>query len=120
MRPGRGAAVSGAALAAALLWTEALPVLAPDLRACLDGDLAAFATDAAEAAGRVTVRLWRRGAAEDCVAEAGRVLARQPRPGAPPPEAAATAFFLERRCVDARRVEGPGGAVLGWLAYPAC
>jgi hypothetical protein len=35
-------------------------------------------------------------------------------------QAAATAFFLERRCVDARRVDAPDGPVLGWLAYPAC
>ena len=30
------------------------------------------------------------------------------------------AFMLERRCVDAWRVEDAQGRELGWLAYPAC
>ncbi|MFC7688584.1 hypothetical protein ACFQY5_02020 [Paeniroseomonas aquatica] len=45
---------------------------------------------------------------------------RLPWPGAPPPAASATAYFLERRCVDARRLAAPDGTILGWLAYPAC
>ncbi|MCB4821713.1 hypothetical protein [Roseicella aerolata] len=48
------------------------------------------------------------------------MLQREAVPGAAPPESAAPAFFLERRCVDARRVDAPDGRVLGWLAYPAC
>jgi hypothetical protein len=107
--------------AAAAEWTEALPALAPALRACLAGERAGFALGAEPAGeGRVTIRLWRAAAAEDCLAEGGRVLRREEVPGAAPPEPAAPAFFLERRCVDARRVDAPDGRILGWLAYPAC
>jgi hypothetical protein len=48
---------------------------------------------------------------------------REPLPAAPPADPAdpaAAAFFLERRCVDARRIEAADGRILGWLAYPAC
>ena len=45
---------------------------------------------------------------------------RPPEPDLPPPDAAAPAFFLGRRCVDVRRIDGPEGGVLGWLAYPGC
>ncbi len=100
-------------------WTARLPALAPALRACLAGDAAAFAVEAREEAGAVVVRLWRDGLAERCEVAEGTVRRRATLPGAPPPDAAATAFFLERRCVDARRVDH-GGQVLGWLAYPAC
>jgi len=30
------------------------------------------------------------------------------------------AFMLERRCVDAQRIDAPDGRELGWLAYQAC
>jgi hypothetical protein len=91
------------------------------LRACLDGLPDAFALDAAALeAGRVRVRLRHGLATEDCVAAAGRVASRTVIAEAPPPDAAAPAFFLERRCVDARRVTAPDGRILGWLAYPAC
>lgn len=131
----RGGASRGrAALAAAALlpalaaqaadWTAEAGTLAPALRACLAGDAAAFVTEAMPAVdGRVLVRLRRGGdgPAEDCLATpGGEVLAREAIRAAPPPDPAAPAFFLERRCVDARRVDGPDGAVLGWLAYPGC
>ncbi len=117
-------------LAAALLAAGAgWEAQAPALRACLDGaGAAAFATAALPTAeGRVLVRLWRPGhagapAGEDCLATpAGAVLARRGlAAGTPPPDPAAPAFFLDRRCADARRVQASDGAVLGWLAYPGC
>jgi hypothetical protein len=99
--------------------------LAPALRACLTGEPPdTFATAVTETAGATTVRYWRAGrVAVDCEIAAdggGVVQARRLVPGAPSPEAAAPAFFLERRCVDARRVDSADGTVLGWLAYPAC
>ena len=62
--------------------------------------------------GRVTERCL--------VGAQARVAMRLVLADAPPPEPAATAYFLERRCVDARRIAAPDGTVLGWLAYPAC
>ncbi|MDI3307180.1 MAG: hypothetical protein QJR07_08750 [Acetobacteraceae bacterium] len=108
--------------AAAADWTAALPALAPALRACLAGDAAAFATGAEPLPGNlVVVRVQRGKTVEDCLARAsGEVVRRQARPDLPAAEAMAPAFFLDRRCVDARRVDGPGGRVLGWLAYPGC
>ncbi len=108
--------------AAAQQWPADLPSLAAALRACLDNDTAAFATDAAAPEeGRVLVRLWRDGNAEDCLATlTGEVLGREARPGLRPPDPSAPAFFLERRCVDARRLDAPDRRVLGWVAYPAC
>jgi len=102
-------------------WPAQAAAFAPALRACLAGEAAAFALDAMPTAdGRVLVRLRRGAVAEEClVTPDGTVLARERR-AAPPPDPAAPAFFLERRCVDARRLDGPDGAVLGWLAYPGC
>jgi hypothetical protein len=103
-------------------WVQALPRLAPALRACLAGDRAAFVTAAEpQPDGLLLLRVHRGGIAEECLARpSGEVVGRQARPEAPPPDPAAPAFFLERRCVDARRVETGEGRVLGWLAYPAC
>ncbi|MDB5374005.1 MAG: hypothetical protein JWP04_2647 [Belnapia sp.] len=103
-------------------WEAAAALVAPALRACLAGDKAAFVDDVGPASnGRLAIRVRRGAVTERCIAsEAGQVAMRLPLPGAPPPEAAATAYFLERRCADARRVAAPGGTVLGWLAYPAC
>ena len=107
-------------------WTARIPALAFALRACLTGlPRDAFATDAREAPAPdngLHVRVWRSGEALDCVVGLdGSVRARRPVPGAPQPEASAPAFFLERRCVDAKRIDPPGsGPELGWLAYPAC
>ena len=99
-----------------------MPLVAPALRACLAGDVTAYVDDVGPAdGGRLGIRVRRGGATELCLANAaGQVVMRLPLPGAPPPEAAATAFFLERRCVDARRMAAPDGTVLGWLAYPQC
>jgi hypothetical protein len=84
-----------------------------------------FATfDSSLAGGEVRLILHRaEGGPEICDASPdGRVLdSRHAPPGsvrALRPEE--PAFFLERRCVDARRVEAEDGAILGWLAYPAC
>jgi hypothetical protein len=98
--------------------------LAPALRACLGAaGPDAFATEAYDGPdGSTRVRVWLTGAAVECRAagdpEGGVEL--RPLPGAAPPAPATPAFFLERRCVDARRIDAPDGAVLGWLAYPAC
>ena len=101
---------------------QALAGLAPALRGCLAGDATAFVTAAEPLPeGLLRLRLHRGGVAEDCLVRAdGTVAARQARPEAPPPAPAAPAFFLDRRCPDARRVEADSGQVLGWLAYPAC
>ncbi|RYJ03297.1 MAG: hypothetical protein EON47_04595 [Acetobacteraceae bacterium] len=97
-------------------------LVAPALRACLAGDKTGFVDDVGPASnGRLTIRVRRGAATERCVArETGEVAMRLPWAGAPPPEPAATAYFLERRCVDARRLAAPDGTILGWLAYPAC
>ena len=111
-----------APLACADAWPDRVVEFAPGLVACLDGDPAAFV----EAAwpieqGRVGARVRRGAAAEYCVAALpGTVLLREPLPAAPLADPAAAAFFLERRCVDARRIEAADGRILGWLAYPAC
>jgi hypothetical protein len=114
--------LSGAVGAAAQEWTGSLPALAPALRACLTGDPPGFVTAAEPLPGDlVAARVQRGSMVEDCLARAsGEVLRRQARPDLPAAAPSAPAFFLERRCADARRVEGPDGAVLGWLAYPGC
>lgn len=102
-------------------WTTRLEAFEPALQACLAGLPDAFALGAAALeAGQVRVRLRHGAATEDCIAIAGRVASRTVLAAAPPPDAAAPAFFLERRCVDARRIAAPDGRILGWLAYPAC
>jgi hypothetical protein len=97
---------------------------APLLAACLGGDRTAFAYGI-DARHRTELRmiLQRADGGRDLCA-IDRWQRRPPRiepaPDAPPPEAAAPAFFLERRCVDARRIDAEDGQVLGWLAYPGC
>ena len=102
----------------------ALEAFVPALRACLAAEAAtAYAIDALpQAGGAVLVLLGRGdGGALACrVAADGAVQEREALAAAPPPDPAAPAFFLERRCVDARRVDAADGSVLGWLAYPAC
>ena len=106
-------------------WWEHLRDLAPALRACLAGLPGAMVVSAAPmnhgtALARV---LLPGGAREDCVADLGRgaVERRDPVPAdARLPEEGLRAFMLERRCVDAWRVDAPDGRELGWLAYPAC
>lgn len=115
------AAGPAAAQGAGTDWTARLPVFALALRGCLEGDAAAYADAVArQQAFAVAVRVRRGAEAELCVARPdGRVLRRGPV-DAPPPDPAAPAFFLDRRCADARRMEDDHGQVLGWLAYPGC
>lgn len=103
-------------------WENSLAAFVPALRACLAGDLTGFIDDVGPAANaRLAVRVRRGVVTERCLVSAtGQVAMRLKLPDAPPPEPAATAYFLERRCVDARRLAAPDGTVLGWLAYPAC
>ncbi|MBX6373822.1 MAG: hypothetical protein IRZ13_06225 [Acetobacteraceae bacterium] len=126
----RGVAAVTATLAA-LLPTLALPAQGQErlswamaARACLAGDQRAFVTLAAELPdGAVRLVIHRAdGTREFCEAlRSGRIRERAPAPAAQPsPRAADPAFFLERRCVDAQRIESADGAILGWLAYPAC
>ena len=69
----------------------------------------------------VAVRVRHGAETELCVARPdGRVLRRGPIGGAPPPDAAAPAFFLEPRCAAAQRVEDEPGTTLGWLALSGC
>lgn len=138
-RPGGAARLAAARLAATLAaaalpghamagpqaaWPATIPDLAPALRACLlHAGKGAYATAADTAPdGTVLVTLWHAGIATLCQAASagGDVLAWRPLAGRAPPDPAAPAFFLERRCADARRIEAPGAGVLGWLAYPAC
>ena len=106
-------------------WPAAAPVEAfvPALRACLAAEAAtAYATAAlpqTEGAVLVLLRRGDGGALACRVAADGKVQAREALAAAPP-DPAAPAFFLERRCVDARRLDAADGRVLGWLAYPAC
>jgi hypothetical protein len=59
---------------------------------------------------------------EECVAHpvTGEVTRRSTLPTAGRVDQGQPSFMLERRCVDARRVEDAEGRELGWLAYPAC
>jgi hypothetical protein len=102
-------------------WTMRIAELAPALRACLaDAGPAAFATDPAPGPEGLRVMIRGRDGAFACILRDGAAPAHVPLPGQAAPDPAAPAFFLERRCVDARRVDAPDGTVLGWLAYPAC
>ena len=103
-------------------WEAAAVLAAPALRACLAGDKAAFVDDVGPAPNRrLAIRVRRGTRTERCVAGEGGVVAmRLPWPEAPPPAPAAIAYFLERRCAEARRVAAPDGTILGWLAAPGC
>lgn len=96
---------------------------APLFAACLGGDREAFAYGV-DGRHRVLIRISiQRGDGRREVCTVHRFGA--PRPvfapsDAPPPAPSAPAFFLERRCVDARRIDAEDGRVLGWLAYPGC
>jgi len=122
-----------AAASAALLLLAAPAAAQPErlgweepARACLEGDETAFVPlDPAPAPGGAMRLVIHRpdGSRLICdTAPDGRVIARLPAadPAAYAPRPDATAFFLDRRCVDARRIDGPGGRVLGWRAYPGC
>lgn len=95
--------------------------LAPALRACLAGaGPAAFVTEAEAGPAGLRATLHGPSGAFVCILRPGAAPVSTPLTLAAPPDPAAPAFFLERRCVDARRVDAPDGTVLGWLAYPAC
>ena len=106
-------------------WWDHLRDLMPALRACL-----------ADRPGAMVVESWFMnhglalarvrlpdGTRQDCVADlgTGAVERRDPVPAdSRLPGEGLRAFMLERRCVDAIRVDAPDGRELGWLAYPAC
>ncbi|PWS35760.1 hypothetical protein DFH01_19470 [Falsiroseomonas bella] len=107
-------------------WTERLVELAPAMRACLEGQppeamvVLAWPMNRGLAMSRL---LLPGGARQDCVADlgTGRVERRDPvAPDQRMPGEGIQSFMLDRRCVDARRIEDSAGKVLGWLAYPAC
>jgi hypothetical protein len=107
-------------------WTERLVDLAPAMRACLEGQpleamvVLAWPMNHGLAMSRL---LLPGGARQDCVADlgTGQVVRRDPvAEGSRLPDEGVQAFMLDRRCVDARRIEDSTGKVLGWLAYPAC
>ncbi|MBX9701881.1 MAG: hypothetical protein K2X74_20770 [Acetobacteraceae bacterium] len=103
-------------------WPDTILAFAPALRSCLArADAAAYATQAGpDAAGAVRVLLRAGDAVLECRVAGGAVQGWRILPDAPPPDPAAPVFFLDRRCVDARRVDAPDGSVLGWIAYPGC
>lgn len=106
-------------------WETHLRELAPALRACL-----------ADRPGAMVVSGWPMnhglagarvllpgGAREDCLADLGRAAVQRRMPvGAEDrrPDEGLRAFMLDRRCVDAWRVQDDAGREVGWLAYPAC
>ncbi|HEV7267543.1 MAG TPA: hypothetical protein VGN83_21930 [Falsiroseomonas sp.] len=106
-------------------WEARVRDLAPALRACLADLPGAMVLEAwpmnhGKAGARV---LLAPGAEEICVADLGRGVVDSRRPIEPPdmrPDLGLRTFMLERRCVDARRVEDEQGRELGWLAYRAC
>ncbi len=99
-------------------WEASVRDLAPVLRACLADRPGAMVVDAAPGFARV---LLPGGAREDCsAAPGGSVIRRAVEPADRRPDEGLRAFMLERRCVDAWRVEDAAGRELGWLAYPGC
>ncbi|WP_270933851.1 hypothetical protein [Falsiroseomonas oryzae] len=106
-------------------WETMVRDLASALRACL-----------AERPGGMVVEAWPMnhgkagarlllpgGAREDCVADLGSGAVESRRPVADQdrrPGETLRAFMLDRRCVDAWRIEDAAGRELGWLAYPGC
>ena len=105
-------------------WIFRLPDLLPSVRACLQaaGEEFAYAIVALPMNhGRMLTRVVTAGERRDCVAEGARVEEwREVRAGERLPAEDRTAFFLERGCVDAKRVENVEGRVVGWLGYPEC
>jgi hypothetical protein len=113
----------GGAGPAAAGWIDDLPVALPALRACLGQDRQGYADGVWRIGSEQWgIRLRQGGQTTYCIAgmEDGAVRQRLPLLQAPPPDPTATAFFLERRCAEARRINAEDGTVLGWLASPAC
>ncbi len=99
-------------------WETSVRELAPALRACLADRPDAMVVDAAPGFARL---LLPGGAREDCLAAPGLAVTRHAvDPADRRPGEGVRAFMLERRCVDAWRVEDSAGRELGWLAYPGC
>jgi hypothetical protein len=104
-------------------WTAMLPEAARELRACLlaerDG---AMVLDLRRDGGLYDVLVRRAdGSTTHCRIAPGDAAPRTrtpPEGSVPPP--GPRAFSLERGCADARRIDGPDGAPLGWLSYPDC
>lgn len=116
--------LAGPALAQAG-WEVRVAEFAPALRACLADRPGAMVVEAWPMnRGLAGARLLLPGGArEDCEADLGAGTVRARAAVAPAdrgPEEGLRAFMLERRCVDARRVEDEAGRELGWLAYPGC
>lgn len=109
-------------------WDRYVADLAPVMRACLAGAPPGSAVVIAWPMnhGMALARVRRPdGTREDCVAEMAprdaRVDSREPvAEGDRLPGEDVRRFTLERGCVDARRVDGAEGEVLGWLGYPGC
>lgn len=106
-------------------WERMVQALAPALRACLVDRPGAMVVEAWPMnRGMAGARLLLQdGAREDCVADLGTGAVDSRRPVAADdrrPGEGIRAFMLERRCVDAWRVEDTAGRELGWLAYAAC
>jgi hypothetical protein len=107
-------------------WESRLPDIAPALRGCLlaapAGSAVVLAWPMNHGLAGAVLRLPS-GAREECVADvaAGTIASRLPLPQAERrPGEDVRRFTLDRGCVDARRVDGKDGAVLGWLGYPGC
>jgi hypothetical protein len=112
--------------AAQEVWESRLPDLAPALRACLlaapAGSAVVLAWPMNHGQAGALLRLPA-GGREECVADAmtGAIALRRTVPEAERRSGEdERRFTLERGCVDARRVDGKDGAVLGWLGYPGC
>ncbi|WP_372624160.1 hypothetical protein [Falsiroseomonas sp.] len=106
-------------------WERHVRELAPALRACLADRPGAMVLEAWPMNhGKAGARLLLPGGGEErCVADLGRGVVDSRSPVAPQdtrPDLGLRTFMLERRCVDARRIEDANGRELGWLAYRAC
>jgi hypothetical protein len=106
-------------------WEAHVHELAPALRACLADRpggmvISAWPMNQGKAGARV---LLPGGAREDCIADLGRGRVEQRTPVAVEDRRQGEglrAFMLDRRCVDAWRVDDAAGRGIGWLAYPDC
>lgn len=105
-------------------WERHARDLAPAIRACLADRPGAMVLEAWPMNhGKAGVRVLLAGGAEErCLADVGRARVESRMPLATPvrPDPGLRTFMLDRRCVDARRIEDAEGRELGWLAYRAC
>ena len=106
-------------------WERLLPGFAGAMSACLRDRPGGMVIDARlpQGARMEVVTLLTNGRQELCVLDLmmGRIIMRDPlRPEHEQSGPHPRAFMLERRCLDARRVEDADGREVGWLAYPGC